>query len=75
MDPLEAKVLNPALRSDKSERYLVPHCVERHLSPALCLLPLVDTITRIYLIGSGTTGSIAHSQTKKGAEKGDTHQY
>ena len=34
--PLEAKVLNPALRSDKSERYLVPHCVEQGLSPALC---------------------------------------
>ena len=33
---LEAKVLNPALRSDKSERYLVPHCVEQDLSPALC---------------------------------------
>ena len=34
--PLEAKVLNTTLRSDKSEWYLVPHCVEQDLSPALC---------------------------------------
>ena len=34
--PLEANVLNPALRSDKSERYLDPHCVKQDLSPALC---------------------------------------
>ena len=32
----EAKVSNPALRSDKSEQYLVPHCVEQVPSPALC---------------------------------------
>ena len=36
--PLEAKVFNLALRSDESERFLVPHCVEQDLSPALCLL-------------------------------------
>ena len=29
--PLEAKVLNLALRSDESERFVVPHCVEQDL--------------------------------------------
>ena len=38
---LEAKVLNLALRSEKSERYIVPHFVEQALSQPLCLLLLV----------------------------------
>ena len=63
--PLEAKVLNLALRSDESERFLVPHCVEHDLSPALCLLLLVVTL-RIYFIGIGTTGSIAPEKGAKG---------
>ena len=64
--PLEAKVLNLALRSDESERFLVLHCVEQDLSPALCLLLLVVTTPRIYLIGSGTTGSITLEKGAKG---------
>ena len=64
--PLEAKVLNLALRSDESERFLVPHCVEQDLSPALCLLLLVVTTPRIYLIGSGPTESITPEKDAKG---------
>ena len=66
--PLEAKVLNLTLRSDESERFLVPHCVEQDLSPALCLclLLLMVTTPRIYLIGSGTIGSIAPEKRAKG---------
>ena len=64
--PLEAKVFNLALRSEESERFFVPHCVEQDLSPALCLLLLVVTTPRIYLIGSDTTGSIAPEKGAKG---------
>ena len=64
--PLEAKVFNLALRSDESKRFRVPLCVQQDLSPALCLLLLVVTTPRIYLIGSGTTGSIAPEKGAKG---------
>ena len=35
-NPLEAKLLNFALHSEKSERHRVPHCVKQYFSPALC---------------------------------------
>ena len=35
-NPLEAKLLNFALRSEESERGPVPPCVKQDFSPALC---------------------------------------
>ena len=35
-NPLEAMLLNFALRSEKFERHRVPSCVRQNFSPALC---------------------------------------
>ena len=64
--PLEVTLSNSALHSDESERYLDSHCVEQDLSVAKYYLSLIVTMPRIYLIGSGPTGSIAPEKGAKG---------